>query len=183
MSKNILAPITLLIADDDRHIHQEFAKILSGILPTGSEVYSAPYGNVFMDKFNEREYSAVILDRMMPMNHLSKVNESQIKTGTQLYKYVRSKNQNIPIVFFSAYMDTEFMLSFQDENLAFAQKEVTTPLEMAHILFSLMSDEDKFDQKINFLVEDGWKLHSQINNIQNNVRQIQIELSELKEVA
>jgi PAS domain S-box-containing protein len=98
MDKEFLKNITILYAEDDAKIRDEFASLLKKIL---KEVITAEDGVQALEKYeeNKNEIDLVISDINMP-----NVN------GIELLDEIKSQNPKVPFIFTTAYTDSEYLV-------------------------------------------------------------------------
>ncbi len=191
MEKDSPQPVKILYADDAPMKY--LVDYLLRVLPNGSKVDTVETGIAFKNVFNiNSDYNFIILDRMMPMlplNKSKKISEAHkesgfsINTGFLLYQYVRSVNEIIPVAILSQYMEEKFSSPLEENDINVKCLSKSEDIEdIAAVIQNFMKPTSE-ENKIDFLIQKGWELHSQISNIQKNIDEIKIDMSELKEVA
>ncbi len=88
---------TLLYAEDDQEIRENFAIILHEYFDT---VYLAKNGKEALALYREKHPDILLLDIGMPLLN-----------GLDLVESIRNNDQNTPVIMLSAYSDTEKLLS------------------------------------------------------------------------
>lgn len=101
--KHILQASTLLLVNDDLDLRKNLYKLLECYVGT---IYEASDGIEALEQYDKYHPSFIITDIRMPnMN------------GLDLIKNIRSKDFDTPIVVFSAYTDTQYLLDAIKLNL------------------------------------------------------------------
>lgn len=89
-------PLKLLYVEDDANARESTLRLLSNYF---NEIVTAEDGRIGLEKFNSHSFDLILSDINMP--HMN---------GIDMLTAIREVNSNIPVLFLSAYNDSDYFM-------------------------------------------------------------------------
>lgn len=149
--KRLAKDVTLLYVEDNTELRAEVSEIF---LPFFKKVIIAVDGEDGLEKYNSHAIDLVISDIYMP-----KIN------GLEMAEEIRRKNKEIPIILFSAYEDSRYLMKAIDLSIeGFLPKPVDF-LKSFHILIKILKTFNMKKELASYHHNLEEKVEKQVNQL------------------